>query len=52
MTDHYPPRSGRDTAAAFRGLILGGIILFLALVVIVKLTNAHFEAREAAAATK
>jgi len=54
MTDQYPPRSGRDTSAAFRGLIVGAILLFIALVTIVKLTNAHYVAREeaAAAATK
>lgn len=56
MTDHqeqYPPHSGPDTAPAFRGLIVGAIILFVVLVTIVKLTNAHFERVEAAAgATK
>ena len=55
MSDHqeqYPPHSGPDTAPAFRGLILGAIILFAVLVTIVKLTNAHFERLEAAEAAQ
>jgi hypothetical protein len=55
MTDHtdqYPPHTGPDTAPAFRGLILGAIILFLVLVGIVKLTNAHYEHAEGATAAE
>jgi hypothetical protein len=51
MTDHtdqYPPHTGPDTAPAFRGLILGAIILGLALVGIVRLTNAHYRHAEGA----
>jgi hypothetical protein len=51
MTDQYPPPSGPDTGPAFRGLILGAVILLIALFTIVKLTDAHFSAREAAEAT-
>lgn len=45
MTDHheqYPPHAGPDTGAAFRGLILGAVILFFILVTIVKVTNAYY----------
>jgi hypothetical protein len=52
MTDQYPPRSGPDTGGAFRGLVLGAVILFIVLVGIVKLTNAHYEHTQAAEATK
>jgi hypothetical protein len=51
MTDQYPPPSGPDTAPAFRGMILGAVILFIVLFAIVKVTDAHFSAREAAEAT-
>jgi hypothetical protein len=50
MTDQYPPPSGPDTSAAFRGLLVGAVLLFIALFTIVKLTDAHFRAREAAEA--
>ena len=50
MTDHSPPQSGPDTAPAFRGLILAAVILFAVLFTIVKLTDSHFRAREAAEA--
>jgi len=50
MTDQYPPRSGPDTSSAFRGLIAGAVILFIVLFTIVKLTNSHLRAREAAEA--
>lgn len=45
MTDHqeqYPPHAGPDTGAAFKGLILGAVILFAILVTIVKVTNAYY----------
>jgi hypothetical protein len=45
MTDHqeqYPPHAGPDTGGAFRGLILGAVILFAILVTIVKVTNAYY----------
>jgi hypothetical protein len=53
MSDHteqYPPHSGPDTVPAFRGLILGAVILLVVLFGIVKLTNAHFSQSEPAAA--
>jgi hypothetical protein len=49
MTDHtdqYPPHSGPDTVPAFRGLILGAIVLAIILVTIVRLTNAHYRHAE------
>ena len=52
MTDHtdqYPPHTGPDTAPAFRGLILGAIVLAIILFSIVKLTNAHYQRAEGAA---
>lgn len=53
MTEHEAPHGGPDTSAAFTGLIIGGILLFVLLFSIVKVTNHHYEATEkpAAAAT-
>lgn len=45
------PSSGRDTAAAFKGLIIGLISLAIVVLVIVNLTNRKFDAHEAAAAS-
>jgi hypothetical protein len=50
--DQYPPHSGPDTAPAFRGLILGAIILAIVLAGIVKLTNAHYASAEGAPAAE
>jgi hypothetical protein len=50
--DQYPPHSGPDTAPAFRGLILGAIILAIVLVGIVELTNAHYASAEGAPAAE
>lgn len=52
MSDHqeqYPPHAGPDTTAAFRGLIIGAIVLFAILFTIVKVTHAHYEHAEPAA---
>jgi hypothetical protein len=57
MADHaeheHEAHAGPDTGAAFTGLIVGGILLFVLLFSIVKITNHHYEATEkpAAAAT-
>ena len=40
------PRS-RDFGAALAGLVLGGSVLFLTVLVLVWLTNAHFAGKEA-----
>lgn len=40
------PHSGRDTAAAFRGLIVGIVVLGIIVVTIVNLTNRKFEGHE------
>ena len=48
MSEHQPHAS--DRMAAFRGLILGPIVLGLLLVTIVRLTNAHYAAPEGAKA--
>ncbi|MDB4914858.1 MAG: hypothetical protein JWM95_2502 [Gemmatimonadetes bacterium] len=37
-----------DKSAAFTGLILGGIALFVILFAIVRMTNAHYSSEEAA----
>jgi hypothetical protein len=41
------PMSGRDTAAAFKGLIIGLIALAAIVLATVKLTNDKFDAHEA-----
>lgn len=54
MTDHqeqYPPHAGPDTGAAFKGLILGAVVLFAILVTIVKVTNAYYNRHPPEAAT-
>jgi hypothetical protein len=43
------PLAGRDTAAAFKGLIIGLAALAIVVVTIVTLTNRKFDAHEAAA---
>jgi hypothetical protein len=44
MTDHsHDPHTGSDRGAAITGLIVGGILLFIVLLTIVKLTNAHYQ---------
>lgn len=47
---------GTDKSAAFTGLILGAIAIFVIVFAIVRMTNAHFEGKEghgtAAAAPK
>lgn len=45
------PMTGRDTAAAFKGLIIGLVSLAIVVLVIVNLTNRKFDAHEAAAAS-
>lgn len=45
------PLSGRDTGAAFKGLIIGLVSLAIIVLVIVNLTNRKFDAHEAAAAS-
>lgn len=47
------PMSGRDTKAAFTGLIVGAVALAIIILTIVNLTNRKFDAHEAtpAAAT-
>jgi hypothetical protein len=45
MTEHRTaedPTFGRDTRAAYTGLILGAIVILLILGTIVKLTNAKY----------
>ena len=48
MTQHQA--HGSDRAAAYRGLILGAIVLGILLVVIVRMTNSHYAAAEGAKA--
>ena len=48
MTEHQPHES--DRMAAFRGLILGAIVLGILLVTIVRLTKAHYAGAEGAKA--
>ena len=43
---------GSDMGAAFAGLIIGAIALFLLLGTIVKLTNRHYASEKPAAATE
>jgi hypothetical protein len=40
------PMSGRDTAAAFKGLIIGAIAIAIVVLTIVQLTNRKFEGHE------
>ncbi len=49
MTDSAP-LTGRDTAAAYKGLIIGFICVALVVVTIVTLTNRKFANEEPAAA--
>ena len=44
------PTSGKDTAAHFRGLIIGAICIAAVIVTTVYLTNKKFEGHEPAAA--
>ena len=44
------PMSGRDTTAAFKGLIIGLICLAVIVLATVKLTNDKFDAHEGAPA--
>ena len=44
MSQNQPHPS--DRAAAYRGLILGAIVLGALLVTIVRLTNAHYNSKE------
>lgn len=46
------PMSGRDTAAAFRGLIVGAIFIAAVVLTIVFLTNKKFEGHAAAPAAE
>jgi hypothetical protein len=46
------PMSGRDTRAAFKGLIIGAIALAIIVLTIVNLTNRKFDAHEATPATQ
>jgi len=48
--ENFPPRLSRETRPAFAGFIIGAVVLFVILFSIVKLTNAHFDRLEAAAA--
>lgn len=50
MTETGNPPHGPDTAAAYRGLILGAIAIFVILFSIVKLTSAHYDKIEASEA--
>jgi Zn-dependent protease with chaperone function len=45
------PMSGKDTAAAFKGLVIGLVALAVIVLVIVNLTNRKFESHAAPAAT-
>ena len=47
MSAHNQPS---DRSAAFTGLILGAVALFVVMFAIVKLTNAHYEGEKAAPA--
>lgn len=44
------PMSGRDTAAAFKGLIIGAIFVAVVVVTITMLTNRKFASHEGAPA--
>ncbi len=46
------PMTGRDTAAAFKGLILGAIFVAIVVVSITMLTNRKFASHEGAAAAE
>ncbi|HEY4218963.1 MAG TPA: hypothetical protein VGM67_17600 [Gemmatimonadaceae bacterium] len=46
---HQAPTSGRDTKAAFIGVIVGAIVLFGILRTIVYITNAHYNSEKPAA---
>lgn len=46
------PMSGRDTAAAFRGLIIGFVAIAAIVLTIVYLTNQKFAGHAPAAATQ
>lgn len=46
------PMSGKDTAAYFKGLIIGAIFIAGVVLVTVQLTNKKFESHEAAAAAE
>ena len=47
------PMSGRDTAAAFKGLIIGLVFILAVVLVTMKLTNDKFDAHhEATSATE
>jgi len=48
MTQHQA--HGSDRGAAYRGVILGAIVLGILLVTIVRLTNAHYAGSEGAKA--
>ena len=54
MTEHttQEPTFGRDTRAAFLGLILGAIAILIILGTIVKLTNAKYAHETPAAETR
>lgn len=45
------PLSGRDTAAAFKGLLVGLVALAIIVLTIVNLTNKKFESHQTPAAT-
>ena len=45
------PLSGRDTAAAFKGLLVGLVALAIVVLAIVHLTNKKFESHAPPAAT-
>ena len=47
-----PVAHGSDMGAAFAGLVIGAIALFLILGTIVKLTNRHYESEKPAAAAE
>ena len=46
------PMTGRDTAAAYKGLIVGFVAIALVVLTIVYLTNRKFEGHEGAAAVE